>query len=53
MNKQNTTTYQHKQQLRLIKQMKQKMHEHNATLAEADQGKTMVILYKQTLNDIK
>jgi hypothetical protein len=36
MSKHNTTAYQHKQQFRLIKNIKQKMHEHNATLAEAD-----------------
>jgi hypothetical protein len=49
-NKHNTT-HQHKQQLRLIKQIKQKVHKHKATLAEADKGKTMVILYKQTFTD--
>jgi hypothetical protein len=49
MLKQNTT-HQHKQQLQLIKSIKQKMHEHNAIL-EWTKGKTMVILYKQTLNE--
>jgi molybdopterin-guanine dinucleotide biosynthesis protein len=51
MSKHNTTAYQHKQQFQLIKNIKQKIHEHNITLAEADKGKTMVILYKRTLNE--
>jgi hypothetical protein len=51
MSKQNTTTHQHKQQLKLINNIKQKIHEHKAILTEADKGKTMVILYKQILNE--
>jgi hypothetical protein len=51
MSKQNTTTHQNKQQLKLINNIKQKIHEHKAILTEADKGKTMVILYKQTLNE--
>jgi hypothetical protein len=39
------------QQPRLIENIKQKIHQHNATITEEDKGKTMVIPYKQTLNE--
>jgi hypothetical protein len=43
--------HKHKQQSRLIVNIKQKIHEHSATITEADKRKTIVILYKQTLNE--
>jgi hypothetical protein len=51
ISKHNTTTKQHKQQLHLIKQIKQKLHNNNLTLVEADKGRTMVIIHEQTLED--
>jgi hypothetical protein len=51
INKQNKMNYAHKKQIQHTKQIKQKLQEQEATLIEADKRKTMVIIYKQNLED--
>jgi hypothetical protein len=50
MSKQNILSSEHREQLRMTKQVQHKLLQGKATIAEADEGKTMVIMYKQDLN---
>ena len=48
--KNKTTNKEYKQHIHTTKQIKQKLIQNKATIAEADKGKTLVILYKDDLN---
>jgi argonaute-like protein implicated in RNA metabolism and viral defense len=49
MSKQNTISKEYREQTRMMKQIKQKLLQHKATIAEADKGKTMIIIYEEDL----
>jgi Tfp pilus assembly protein FimT len=51
MSTQNTTNKEYKEQIRTIKEIQQKLTQHKAAIAEADKGKSLVIIYKEDLND--
>jgi hypothetical protein len=51
MSKQHTINKHYKQQAHTANSIKKKLHEHNATITEADKGNSLVILYKQTLDE--
>jgi hypothetical protein len=50
ISKQNTSSSEHREQLRTTKQVQHKLLQGKATIAAADKGKTMIIIYKQDLN---
>jgi hypothetical protein len=50
ISKHNTASSEHREQLRTTKQIQHKLLQTKATIAEADKGKTLVIIYKQDLN---
>jgi hypothetical protein len=51
MAKQSTETHLHKRQLHLVRHIKRKLQDQDVMIAEADKGKTTVILHKPMLED--
>jgi hypothetical protein len=50
LSKHNSINKEHKQEIHTVKQIKQKQQQ-GATIPKADKGKTMVIIYKQDLDE--
>jgi hypothetical protein len=51
LTKQNVASIEYKHNINTTKQIKQKLKQQEATAAEADKGRTMVIIYNQDLED--
>jgi ribosomal protein S18 len=51
LTKQNVASIEYKHNINTTKQIKQKLKQQEATVAEADKGRTMVIIYNQDLED--
>jgi hypothetical protein len=51
MSKQNITNREYKQEIRTMKQINQELQQHKVTTAKDNKGKTMVIIYKQDLDE--